>query len=197
MRQRRSNRLENSRRGNRRSNSAATMDEARSVSEGFHGREAKFIEDIIEVEHYRKNLAQLGELIEIEVVDRRGKSVIPLSFPPWDTEEHVDVASTPNRKQLIIAGGDQCVDLMAFVNELSETELEKDYICLGETFSISYYTDKHHLEGPEYQKDGTEYIHKFGEEEGGTRPYLFYDRLNEHLLLVGGSYEVRDNGIYN
>ena len=172
-------------------------DSAIEVSEGFHGRPSSYIEDIIEVEKYRTKLAHLGDLIEFEILDHRSSQhVIPINFAEPDSNEHVSVASTSNRRQLILSGGSQSIDLDSF-SDLSDNEKEKDYVTVGEIFSISYFTDKHHLEGPKYQKDGTEYIHVFGEEEGGERPILVYDRLNEHIILVGGSYEVRDEGIYN
>lgn len=191
------------RRGGRRKNSSKGVEEfqkAREVAEGFHGRPARNIEDVIEVERYRTKLAKLGDLIELEVLDKTGKSVTPITFASEennaDEEDYVSASSTPDRNQILFVGGNQIIDLDAF-DYLHENELAKDYVFVGECYSISYYTDKHHLEGPKYQKEGTPYIHKFGEEEGGERPFLVYDKLNEHLLLVGGSYEVRDEGIYN
>jgi hypothetical protein len=173
-----------------------SIEDATQVSEGFHGRPQRYIEDVIEVEKYRTKLAHLGDLVEFELLDKSGRKVIPISFAEHDTEEHVSVGATPDRYQLILTGGNQSIDLGAF-DDLGENEKLKDYVCLGEVYSISYFTDKHHLEGPKYQKDGTEYIHKFGEEENGERPELMYDRLNERMMLIGGSYEIRDEGIYN
>lgn len=177
-------------------NSGESLSEAKSLTEGFHGRKAQYVEDIIEIERYRTKLAHLGDLIEFEILDHRSnKHVIPINFAAPDTEEHVSIGF-PNRYQLILSGGNQSIDLDSFP-ALSNNEREKDYVQIGSIFSISYFTDKHHLEGPKYQADGTEYIHKFGEEEGGELPTLVYDRLNEHMMLVGGSYEIRDEGIYN
>jgi len=172
------------------------FEEATEVSEGFHGRKSLYVEDIIEIERYRTKLAHLGDLVELEILDDSGKHVIPISFAVHDSEEHVSVASTPDRNQLIFSGGNQGIELDSFP-DLTDNEKCKDYVRIGEVFSISYFTDKHHLEGPKYQKDGTEYIHQFGEEDGGVRPELMYDTLNQRMILVGGSYEVRDEGIYN
>lgn len=177
-------------------NPGEELSEVRELTEGFHGRPATYIEDILEVERYRTKLAHLGDLVEFEIMDHRShKHVIPINFAEHDTDEHVSVGF-PNRRQLILSGGNQSIDLDSFP-DLSDNEKEKDYVNIGEIYSISYYTDKHHLEGPKYQRDGTEYIHRFGEEEGGERPILVYDKLNEHILIVGGSYEIRDEGIYN
>ncbi len=169
---------------------------AKEVSDGFHGRPTRYIEDVLEIEQYRTKFAHLGDLVEFEILDKSGRKVIPINFAEHDSEEHVSVASTPDRYQLLLVGGNQSIDLESF-EDLSDNEKRKDYVCLGEVFSISYFTDKHHLTGPKYQRDGTEYIHKFGEEEGGERPTMMYDRLNDRMLLIGGSYEVRDEGIYN
>jgi hypothetical protein len=171
-------------------------DTAKQVSEGFHGRKTEYVEDIIEIEKYRTKLAHLGDLVEFEILDRGGRAVIPIEFEEHDTEGHVSVGATPDRAQILLSGGDQCLDLDSFT-DLSENEKRKDYVRIGEVYSISYYTDKHHLTGPKYQEKGTEYIHVFGEEEGGERPVLIYDRLNERLMLIGGSYEIRDEGIWN
>ena len=182
--------------GRKLKNSANGREEATTLSEGFHGRKPDYIEDIIEIERYRTDLAHLGDLVEFEILDYTGRRVIPINFAEHDSDSHVSVASTPDRMQLILSGGDQSIDLESF-SDLSDNEKRKDYVCIGEVFSISYFTDKHHLTGPKYQADGTEYIHKFGEEENGQRPELMYDRLNNRMILIGGSYEVRDEGIYN
>lgn len=175
-------------------NPSESLEESAELSRSFHGRDNEYIEDVIEPFNYRRDLAHLGDLTELEVmVDN--KHVVPINFAPPDTEEHVSLSSSPDRRQLYLSGGDQTIDLDEW-DELSEWEKEKDFVCLGEVFSITYFTDKHHLEGPKSQEKGVEYIHEFGE-EGGTRPKLVYDRLNENLTLVGGSYEVRDEGIWN
>lgn len=178
--------------GTKKQRNPGGLETATAVSEGFHGRAAEYIEEIIEIEKYRTKLAHLGDLVELEIVSPSGRTTIPLSFTEHDTEGHVSVASSSNREQLILSGGDQSVDLARFGLDTSR----KDYLILGEIYSISYFTDKHHLEGPEYQKDGTAYIHEFGEETG-ERPYGVYDSLNSRILVAGGAYEVRDTGIWN
>lgn len=169
---------------------------ATSLAEGFHGRPSRYIEDVLEIERYRTKLAHLGDLVEFEIIDKSGKKVIPISFPARDSGDRVSVSATPDRYQILLTGGNQEIDLEE-MEDLSDNEKRKDYVCIGEVFSISYFADKYHLEGPKYQKDGTEYIHKFGEEDGGERPKLMYDTLNSRMILIGGSYEVRDEGIYN
>lgn len=184
------------RRGSRQRNSSGTLEESTELTEGFHGRKAEYVEDILEIEKYRKNLAHLGDLVEFEILCRNGKQVTPINFADHDSDEHVSVGGTPDRQQIILSGGNQSIDLDSFF-EISDTEKRKDYVRVGEIYSISYFTDKHHLTGPKYQKDGTEYIHVFGEEEEGERPELVYDRLNQRMMIIGGSYEIRDEGIWN
>lgn len=173
-----------------------SVEAAAKLSHGFHGRGADYVEDVIEIERYRTNLAHLGDLVELEILSRSGRSVIPISFEEHDTEGHVSVGGTPDRQQIVFAGGDQSIDLSSF-DEIPIGEKKKDFVCLGPVYSISYYADKHHLTGPKQQKDGMEYIHTFGEEEEGERPILIYNRLSCLLYLVGGSYVIRDEGIYN
>ena len=43
---------------------------------------------------------------------------------------------------------------------------------------------------------GTPYRHEFGE-DGGEMPFLIYDELNKKLSIVGGTYIVKDVGIWN
>lgn len=43
---------------------------------------------------------------------------------------------------------------------------------------------------------GTPYRHEFGE-DGGEMPFLVYDELNKKLQIVGGTYVVKDVGIWN
>lgn len=169
---------------------------AKDVAEGFHGRKSEYVEDILEVEKYRTNFAHLGDLVEFEILDKKGRSVTPISFAEHDSEEHVSLGCTRDRQQLVLYGGDQSLDLESFT-DLTEAEKRKDYVLIGECYSISYFSDKHHLTGPKYQAKGTEYIHVFGEEEGGERCKLVYEKLNQRIMLIGGSYEVRDEGIWN
>lgn len=173
-----------------------SVEAAARVSKGFHGRGSEYVEDVIEIERYRTNLAHLGDLVELEILARSGRSVIPIAFEEHDTEGHVSVGGTPDRQQIVFAGGDQSVDLSSF-DEIPMGEKKKDFVMVGPVYSISYFADKHHLTGPKQQKDGMEYIHTFGEEEGGERPVLVYNRLSCLMYLVGGSYEIRDEGIYN
>lgn len=157
---------------------------AEGLFEEFHGRPSG--EELIvgEEEKYRDDLAVLGELRELVVVEKpKGKRGTPVVF---DGDDNVMLASTPSGNQYLFVGGDQRLEPRDFgVRE------KKDKVSLGWVHSVTYYTDKQHLSGP---KDAWEYEHKFGE-EGGELPMLVYDRLNERMELVGGSYKTTGRGI--
>lgn len=185
------------------------LSDAQELARGFHGRdnEAEFEE--IESHQYRGELAQLGDLEELEIVT--GDDLSCLTFT-----DSVRLGGSSDRKQLFLVGGDQ---------ELSDEFLDalevgdKDKVMIGYVYSISYWTDKHHLVGSRGKDEA--YMHCFGEglfpnpamegrtmadnsvwmlEEkvsSGVLPMLVYDRLNKHMEFVGGGYEIRDEGIYN
>lgn len=166
---------------------------AQSLSEEFHGRPSTDIQEFEQSEEYHDELAGLGSLTELEVVTSNGRFKTPLDF----SGDGVSLASTPDGKQLHFVGGEQGLDdnfLKAM--GLSKAEIDKDSVKLGMVHTISYFADKHHLTGSRSQKDGTEYIHEFGE-AGGSKPMLVYDKLNERLELVGGTYVVRGEGVVN
>lgn len=181
---------------------------ARAVAEGWHGRKAKSEFTIVEVDKYPTDLAQLGILVELAIVvpDSDDAEVLPIAFTetdyPDEQSENVLVCSTPDRKQLVFVGGDQEIDEIEVLEELQydddeiETLVNRHKVVVGEVYSITYFADKHHLTGPKAQKNGVPYEHKFGE-MGGVRPIMVYDTQSKKVELVGGSYEIRDEGIYN
>jgi len=158
--------------------------------EDFHGYPSTSHTEIEEEERYRSNLAELGGLEELEILEANGKSVIPISFG-----HDVIVACDKWGKQIYFEGGNQELDLDALIDAklIDEHEAEKDLVTIGEVFSISYYAKKTHLKGP---KKASNYIHQFGK-DGGSLPTLLYDRLNKKMMLSGGSYKIKDVGIVN
>ncbi len=177
-----------------------TESKAAELSRRFHGRANETVSEIDELETYIENLAELGDLIELEVMVNEDE-IVPISFSYDNDKKIVSVCCTPDGKNLEFVGGDQDLgDLSDLTKQGITLEYEentgKRLVDIGEVFSISYYTDKHHLEGPKSQANGEEYIHEFGE-QGGIRPRLVYDTLNKKISLVGGSYEVREEGIWD
>ena len=173
-------------------NSSATMDKAIELSKGFHGRDVNEIIDIVEREKYHSKGAILGILIELELLTDEGTTVLPINFEG----SNINVVGSVDRNNIYFIGGDQSINLED-VEEYSESELRKQYLSLGPVYSITYFTDKWHLEGPKYQQKGTPYQHEFGEEEDGELPELVYDIWNKKMMLAGGSYSIEDEGIKN
>lgn len=154
---------------------------AAKLSEQFHGRPVRKVRDYVEVSQERTELADLGKLVELQILE--GKHVRVLQF-----SDDVRVAATADGGQLYFVGGDQAIDLSALH---LDKHLPKDHVTLGPVAAIAYHTSKafHDFEPSVYE-------HRFGE-DGGSLPLLHYDVLNRRLYLTGGSYQVRPEGIVN
>jgi hypothetical protein len=198
-------------------NSGESYDEAVEFSKGFHGREPLEEFTYIEQEKYTKDYGVLGILHEIKIVlDYKKLEVIPITFckvtpgdnkPIGDTKSLVKlcaakiVKSNPNpaKKSLFCKDGNQRLDFDKLVDYelLEESDLDKKYVTIGAAYSVAYWTDKHHLEGPKYQEKGAMFEHEFGKEKNGEYPLIVYDNENDWVMWSGGSYEIRDEGIWN
>ena len=79
----------------------------------------------------------------------------------------------------------ECTEACGFKGD----QLAKDLITLGVLYELTYQTqkgfDKFRL---------TDYFHELGEETG-CQPVAVYDRLNDFILISGGSYRVEEPGI--
>ena len=162
----------------KRRNSSESAHHAQELAEAFHGRSDGKVTEYTEEIHTPTNLAHLGKLLTLEILT------------PYDEEftlkfSGVELACTPNGRQLYFVGGNQAVDLEAIGIEAEG----KDHADIGEVLLISYYTRKgfHNFEPIEYG-------HTFGE-DGGFQPSLHYDLRNKLLYLTGGSYYVTAAGI--
>lgn len=176
-------------------NSDKAYQEAVELSKKFHGRDPKDVFEIIETEHYDKNLAEIGDLIELTVLKPNGNTVVPISF------KGTGAKLCGKGNNLSVVGGDQSINVEDLKNELGIEEVPEDrqYLYFGSIFSVVYFTDKHHLEGPDRQKKGIEYEHEFGEQDpdNSELPSFIYDSRNKKVMIVGGSYTIKDVGIYN
>lgn len=171
---------------------------AQNLTEGFHGRPVRDVIDVEEREEYDEHGAILGYLIELEVLTPDGRHQIPINFA-YDRAgmqpETVFLVGNAARNQILFIGGDQDIGDM-----WDGQEIVKPSEYLGPVWAISYFADKHHLEGPAAQKEGIEYRHKFGprgekRHEFRTYPHLIYDARNRKLHLIGGEYTIEDEGI--
>jgi len=170
------------------------LESSKKLFESFHGREPDGEDDVVSFEKIPDHLTQLGELREMTVIVPDGSEEVTISFPE---NPCTVLASAPGGTQYVLIGGDQSIDVSEF--DIEETAEEQEWarkLVLGQVARLTYFTDKHHLEGPKYQKDGCLYEHELGE-EGGELPTLVYDPNNESLEIVGGSYVTRAEGIRN
>lgn len=161
------------------------------VFEEFHGHASRELIDVRKRVHRHEHLAAAGVLERLVVlgVDKReheiegfGKSCI--------------LAFNEAKNQLFIEGGDQSINLEDFgITKPHEMET------LGRVKVIDYHTNKSHL-GDEGGR--ATYTHTFRTtNENGKHvtvkmakyPTLVYDVVNEQLLLSGGSYTIRAEGI--
>lgn len=169
--------------------------EAERLAEDFHGRAARDVIDVEEEEVYDTHGAVLGYLQELAILTEDGHHTYPIEFPfEPGSENNILVVSDPAGNNIEFVGGDQ--DIPDWQEIAEATEDDKNLVLIGPVEEINYWADKHHLEGPEEQKDGMTYFHKFGE-EGGEMPWLVLDRRNRKMLLVSGSYTIQPEGITN
>ena len=175
-------------------NPSETHEAASSLARKFHGRDNVDTATAIIQEGYHSSLAVLGLLEELEVItDEDSEEVTPIEF---DEEDNIIVASNPNGTALYLIGEADLDDEDLEEMGLGEDEISKDLVEIGHIHAISYFADKHHLEGPKYQEKGASYRHEFGE-EGGTLPTLYLNKLSNELSILGGSYKIEEEGIKN
>lgn len=156
---------------------------ARAAFEEFHGTPATGAVVVEEELHYHEHLADVGELVKLEVLPAGDDSegVVLEGFDgAW-------LAMNEEKTDLFVVGGDQSVDCGVFglVPPYKETEV------LGEVEFIEYFTTKEHL-GDE---GGTaNFRHQFGE-DGGELPVLLYKTIDRRLEFAGGDYGIIAEGI--
>jgi hypothetical protein len=180
--------------------------DAEALSEEFHGRPVTDVLEVEEREVYDEHGTILGYLEELAILTEDGGYIFPIRFKydKDDARKNVLVVSNPAGTNIEFVGGDQDID---WWNVTGASQEDKYLVSVGPVYSIAYWADKHHLEGPKRQALGMPYEHKFGpeddeqeeelsfDEEGEELPFLVFDRRNKKLWLVGGSYTVESEGI--
>lgn len=155
---------------------------AAAAFEGFHGRPATKRIELNERVKEHLHLADVGELVALEVLTSKRGVVIDLT-----DFLGARLCMNPKRTQLYVEGGDQKIDLGLF----GLAEPHKDLEVLGPVRSVKYFTTKDHLG----RQGGTaDYHHRFGE-RGGKLPFALYDTRNKKLVFAGGDYTLPDEGI--
>ena len=170
---------------------------ARKMAEEFHGRKVRSEIIIDELVKEPSDLAVIGRLEELVVTPLEDCNYeYPISFEKQKSSKNeIWVSCDAEGKQIYFVGGDQNLDNILDQLETKDS-FKQTFIVLGFCHFITYFTDKHHLEGDDEQQFGVPYEHEFGE-QGGTWPILLYDTENKKMMLSGGTYEVRDVGIWN
>jgi hypothetical protein len=130
--------------------------------------------------------AQLGALLALYVKPAKGGQVLHINFrKPFPI-----VVSDETARQIWFFDGDQ--DVTTSLAEFGARDRGDGLFELGEARRIDYKQRKEHVRDPEHD----EWRHEFGE-ESGVRPTLFFDHRAKRLLLKGGEYEIRTEGIVN
>jgi hypothetical protein len=181
---------------------------AKRVSKEWHGRNAKEVIEVEEVERYNDTAVVLGSLEELGILGNKLKQ--------WQINFKTNrpmLTADLEKNNLEFVGGDQKLEL--------KNVSDKRELPLGYCYSIVYETDKHHLEGSNGYPES--YIHFFAEEfykkngyevteelfdgqmisdgiveraiDGGWLPLIVYDCVNRKLKIVGGKYKIKDVGI--
>lgn len=158
---------------------------AAAIREDFTGAPADWFTVESEPHMPAGDYAQLGELLALYVKPGRGTDVQQINFKK---SERPILVSDESARQLWFVGGGQDVS-----SSLSAFGAAGDGIVeLGELRRIDYKQRKEHVPHPDHD----EWRHELGE-ESGVRPVLLFDTRHKRLLLRGGEYEVRPEGIIN
>jgi hypothetical protein len=148
----------------------------------FHGEDPTQIIAVQESAIERSELVALGELILLSGHMPDGNYFEVKS-------DDIKLASSPDGSQLYLVGGSQANVMRMLVKTSADTS--KDLIEMGKATRVIYETRK--------AMDNFEvshYDHHLGE-DGGSPPTLFFDKLKRRMFLIGGTYQVRPEGIVN
>lgn len=157
---------------------------AAALYEAFHGTPSTEVVEIVEELHEHSNLATLGVLRELKVITPTNLDAC-IAFEsncPF-------LSSNEDGTQLYVRGGEQAVDLSAL--KLDGDKWFKDLMVLGVCYEVTYQTEKRF-----HKFKLIDYYHALGE-EGGEKPMLIYDTMNDLLTIAGGQYQIRPEGIVN
>jgi hypothetical protein len=166
----------------RRRNSSAA-----AIREDFTGTPSEYVTSADEPHMPAGDYAQLGELLALYVKPMKGGQVMQIDF----RRPRPIVVTDESARQLWFFEGDQ--DVSASLTAFGARSRSDDGLFeLGEARRIDYKQRKEHVPDP----DVDEWRHEFGE-ESGVRPTVLFDPGKKRLLLEGGQYEIRTEGIVN
>ena len=157
---------------------------AAALRESFTGAESDGYTVHREAHMPAGDYAQLGKMLALYVKPYSGGQVQMIQ--PRDTLLVADESA----RQLWFVGGDQ--DITAALGVFGARQRGAGLFELGEARRIDYRQRKEHVPHP----DQDSWRHEFGE-ESGVRPVVLFDANHKRLLLEGGEYVVRAEGIIN
>ena len=179
---------------------------AESIREGFVGGPLEYTTVSDEPGVQPGNYAKLGMLMgftfkpmrggqveEISYYSGKGGSLIAASDNLYELINPPEVVSDETARQIYFFGGNQ--DVSSQLHSYGARHRGQVYE-LGEMRHIVYRERK----APKF--DEINWVHEFGEEDKKQgreprRPMVLFDPYNKRLLLEGGAYEVRPEGITN
>jgi hypothetical protein len=162
---------------------ARTTNPTGEIYEEFTGMPADRV-DVYDEPHMRAgNYDRLGKLLTLYIKPVLGGQVQTID----DFKGTLMVAD--DQRKIWFVGGDQDITdrLHLFTHDHTSALVE-----LGELRRLDYKQRKEHAPHPEID----EWQHHLGE-ENGIKPQVLFDRLHKRLLLRGGDYSVRPEGITN
>jgi hypothetical protein len=134
--------------------------------------------------------AQLGKLLTLAVKPRTGGQVLDIRSNALIVSDERAQAEEGKLGPIWFVGGDQ--DVSAALPQFGTIERRGGIYELGEAREIHYEQRKEHVPHPEQDH----WRHRFGEETN-ERPTVLYDAPHKRLLLEGGAYRIRREGIVN
>jgi len=165
----------------RRQNSSAA-----TIREDFTGAPSEYVTSANEPHMPAGDYAQLGELLALYVKPMKGGQVMQIDFK----RPRPKVVTDESARQIWFFEGDQ--DVTDSLASFGAHDRGAGLFELGEARRIDYKQRKEHVPDP----DVDEWRHQFGEETG-VMPTVLFDRNRKRLILEGGEYEIRREGIVN
>lgn len=129
--------------------------------------------------------AMLGKLLSLYVKPFKGGQIQEIRAAGGTM-----VVADESARQIYFVGGDQ--DISSGLAVFGAVDRGDGLFELGEARRIDYKQRKEHVDHPEMDS----WRHEFGEETG-ERPIALYDSKHKRILLEGGQYVVRAEGIIN
>jgi len=157
---------------------------AEALRESFTGTPVGRVKIYDEPHMPAGDYAMLGKVLTLYVKPRTGGQVQTITL------HGVIAVADQTARQIYFVGGDQ--DVSAGLSVFGAIEIRPGIYELGQATRIDYRQRKEHVEHP----DQDAWRHSFGEETG-VRPVMLFDARNKRLLLEGGEYVIRQEGIVN